>query len=272
MRIAGVIGDPVEHSLSPVMHNAAFAAVGIDARYELWQTALDDLPSRVHTLRADQVLGANVTVPHKKAVMPHLDDNSETARLIGAVNTVISRDGQLFGDNTDAYGFRRSIELAYPEFSLGNAMVLGAGGASRAVIVALQQMNAASITIANRTTSRAEALAEEFNIRAIAWDSVVEEAFPAADILVNATTLGWHDEVPIPLESLDWLADGTLVVDLTYRDTPILRGARARGLRALDGLGMLVHQGARSFELWTGAEAPVGVMHEAVLREQARRA
>lgn len=272
MRIAGVIGDPVGHSLSPVMHNAAFEALGIDARYELWQTSLDELPARVNSLRREGVLGANVTVPHKGAVMPHLDDVSETARLIGAVNTIISRDGRLSGDNTDAYGFRRSIELAYPDAAVGHAVILGAGGASRAVVVALRQMNVASITIANRTASRADALAEEFGIRALRWDAVVEEAFPDAGILVNATALGWHDEFPIPLESLRRLPEGALVVDLTYRETPILREARSRGLRALDGLGMLVHQGARSFELWTGQEAPVLVMQDAVLREQARRA
>jgi shikimate dehydrogenase len=271
MRIAGVIGDPVGHSLSPVMHNAAFEALGIDARYELWQTSLDELPARVDSLRREGVLGANVTVPHKGAVMPHLDDVSETARLIGAVNTIVSRDGRLSGDNTDAYGFRRSIELAYPD-AVGHAVILGAGGASRAVVVALRQMNVASITIANRTASRAEALAEEFGIRVLRWDAVVEEAFPDAGIVVNATALGWHDEVPIPLESLRRLPEGALVVDLTYRETPILREARSRGLRALDGLGMLVHQGARSFELWTGQEAPVDVMQDAVVREQARRA
>lgn len=272
MRRAGVIGEPVEHSLSPAMHNAAFAALGIDARYDLWGTALADLPARIATLRAPDVLGANVTVPHKQAVMPLLDETSETARRIGAVNTIIPQGDRLRGDNTDAVGFRRSIEAAWPRRRIARAVILGAGGASRAVIVALQEMGVETITISNRTPAKATALAGEFGIASETWDEVAVAAFPAADILVNATALGWHGEMPIPVAALDRLPAGSLVMDLTYRQTPLLRAAGGRGLDVLDGLGMLVHQGARSFELWTGAEAPVDLMREAVLAEQARRA
>lgn len=272
MRVAGVIGDPVEHSLSPFMHNAAFDALGIDARYELWGTSLDDLPARVASLREPEVLGANVTVPHKQAVMPLLDEVSETARLIGAVNTIVPADGRLLGDNTDAYGFRRSIELAYQGLEPRHAVVLGAGGASRAVVVALTQMGLGTVVIANRTPERAQALAGELGVESIGWERVADEAFPVADVVVNATSLGWHDEMPIAEDALSRLRDGALVMDLTYRETPLLRAASARGLRTLDGLGMLVHQGARSFGLWTGHEAPVDVMQAAVVAEQARRA
>lgn len=272
MRRAGVIGDPVEHSLSPVMHNAAFAALGIDARYEPWSTALADLPARIASLRDADMLGANVTVPHKQAVMPLLDEVSEIARRIGAVNTIIPQGERLRGDNTDAYGFRRSVELAQSGRGMARAVILGAGGASRGVIVALQEMGVREITIANRTPAKAAALAGEFGIANVTWAGVAEAAFPTADILVNATALGWHDEMPVPEASLDRLPAGTLVMDLTYRQTPLLRAAEARGLRILDGLGMLIHQGARAFELWTGVEAPVDLMREAVLAEQARRA
>lgn len=272
MRLAGVIGDPVEHSLSPCMHNAAFAELGIDATYELWPTALENLPARIASLRDPAVLGANVTVPHKQAVMPMIDAISETARQIGAVNTIVRRDGRLFGDNTDAYGFRRSIEIAYSEMRLKGAVVLGAGGASRAVIVALQDMGLSSIVIANRTPERATSLAKELGVATASWDRVADEQFPHIDLLVNATSLGWHDELPIEVDTLARLPERALVLDLTYRETPLLRAAGARGLRTLDGLGMLVHQGARAFELWTGRGAPVEIMQAAVVAEQARRA
>lgn len=272
MRRAGVIGDPVEHSLSPVMHNAAMRALGIDGRYELWGTTLADLPDRIASLRAPDILGANVTVPHKQAVMPLLDGISDEASRIGAVNTIIPDGTRLLGDNTDAYGFRRTVELASPERQIRQAVILGAGGAARAVIVALQEMGVSVITLANRTPEKADALAAEFGIDSVAWSDVADAAFQDADILVNATALGWHDEMPVPEASLDRLPPDTLVMDLTYRQTPLLRAADARGRRTLDGLGMLIHQGARALELWTGVAVPVEILREAVLAEQARRA
>ncbi len=271
MRRAGVIGDPVEHSLSPVMHNAAMRDLGIDARYELWGTALADLPDRVGSLRMPDILGANVTVPHKQAVMALIDEISETARRIGAVNTIIPVGGRLLGENTDAYGFRRSVELASADRLIERAVILGAGGASRAVIVALQEMGAREITLANRTAEKASALAAEFGIASVAWSDVAAAAFPTTDILVNATALGWHDEMPVPAATLEKLPEKALVMDLTYRHTPLLRAAETCGLQTLDGLGMLIHQGARALELWTGMRAPVDVMREAVIAEQARR-
>jgi shikimate dehydrogenase len=217
-------------------------------------------------------MGANVTVPHKQVVVPLLDEVSETARQIGAVNTIVCEDDRLGGDNTDAYGFQRSLELAHPDLATGTAVILGAGGASRAVIVALRQMGFRSIRIANRTPGRAHALAGEFGIETVPWERVVVDAFPDADLLVNATSLGWHDEFPVPGDALGALPERAVVMDLTYRETPLLRAASERGLRTLDGLGMLVHQGARAFELWTRRSAPVDVMQAAVVAEQARRA
>jgi shikimate dehydrogenase len=272
MRHAGLIGDPVAHSLSPIMHNAAFRALGIDASYELWQTDAGNIDARIARVRLEDVLGANVTVPHKQAVMARMDEVSDTARQIGAVNTIVKTGAGLRGDNTDAFGFRRSIEMAYPDLSPKRAIVLGAGGASRAVIVALQEMRLEHIVLSNRTEARAQSLGAEFGVEVIPWDSVAERAFPGADLVVNATALGWHDEMPIDETALDRLPEGALVMDLTYRETPLLRAAKGRGHHALDGLGMLIHQGARSFELWLGQEAPVEVMRDAVLAEQARRA
>lgn len=275
---AGLIGEPVGHSLSRVMHNAAFAHLGIDADYELWETPLAELPARVGALHQPGMLGANVTVPHKQAVMPLVDELSEVARRVGAVNTIIPRVGLVVGDNTDAYGFARSLDDAIASRVPERAVVVGAGGASRAVLVALQDAGVAEIVLVNRTRARSEELASDLAapglvpIRVGELDALATMA-ANADVLVNATSVGWHgDELPFSADILDELSPGAVVVDLTYRETSILRLARERGLAILDGLPMLIHQGARSFELWTGQDAPVAVMQEAVVSEQARRA
>lgn len=255
----GLIGNPVEHSRSPRMHNAAFSALGMDANYELWQTNAEDVGDRVATLRNGDIRGANVTVPHKEAVMPFLDDISETARRIGAVNTIIPRGEKLIGDNTDAYGFRASIEERFGQIAPQRAIVLGAGGASRAIVVALQDMGASEVLIANRTLAKAEKLAEELEATPLSWELLAEE-LTTTDVLVNATALGWHDEVVLNQELVAKLPSNALVMDLTYRNTPLLQSAHSLGLRSLDGLGMLIHQGVRSFELWFDVTPPLDVM------------
>ncbi len=278
MKRAALIGDPVEHSLSPVMHNAAFAALGIDAMYELWPTFLGELPARIRSLRRVDILGANVTIPHKQAVMPLCDELSETARRIGAVNTLILRDDRITGDNTDAYGFARTLDAVCAGSPLGGALILGAGGAARAVAVALIDAGVTSVTIANRTRPRADALVDALRgagasgIGVIEWHDIPRTARDAA-LLVNATSIGWHgEEMPVSRAAIDALDTASIVIDLTYRETALLRSVRERGIVATDGLPMLIHQGARSLELWTGEQPPVEVMTRAVLDEQARRA
>lgn len=277
MLVSGLIGDPVEHSLSPFMHNAAFQALGIDARYELWQTSLDDLPARVHSLRDVGILGANVTVPHKRAVMPLIDDVSETALRIGSVNTLIPRDGRLLGENTDAYGFGRSLREVTDGSAPRSALVVGAGGASRAVLVSLQEAGVADIRLVNRTLGRAEALAAELTVPgsptivAEPWHRLGELA-PRAHLVVNATSIGWHgDDLPFEAAIIDAFPGDAVVIDLTYRQTALLRLASGRRLRAVNGLPMLMYQGARSFELWTGQPAPLDVMTQAVREAYASR-
>lgn len=255
----GLIGNPVEHSRSPRMHKAAFAALCMDAHYELWHTEADDVEARVASIRQAGIAGANVTVPHKEAVIPFLDEISETARRIGAVNTIIPRGDQLVGDNTDAYGFRASIEERFGEVAPTRAIVLGAGGASRAIIVALQEMGASVVLISNRTMAKAENLADELAATPLVWESLANE-LPTADVLVNATALGWHDEVVLEHEMVALLPPQALVMDLTYRHTPLLQSAESLGLRYLDGLGMLIQQGVRSFELWFDVTPPLDVM------------
>jgi shikimate dehydrogenase len=258
MRV-GLIGNPVEHSRSPRMHNAAFAALGMPHTYELWHTGADEVGERVAGIRAADIAGANVTVPHKEAVIPYLDEISPAAQRIGAVNTIIPQGDRLVGDNTDAYGFRASIEERYGKIMPKRAVVLGAGGASRAVIVALQEMGASEVLVANRTLDRAVDLAGELNASPLAWQDLPDE-LGSTDVLVNATALGWHDEVVLESDLVAKLPMNALVMDLTYRHTPLLQSAQMHNLRGLDGLGMLIHQGVRSFELWFGITPPLDVM------------
>lgn len=277
MRV-GVIGDPVAHSLSPAIQQPALDALGVDARYERWHTAAADLPARLAGLRAADALGANVTVPHKLAVMPLLDEVSPLARRAGAVNTVVNvdRSGRLLGENTDVHGFAAALAEVCPEPTGRRALLLGAGGAARAVVLALQGFGVAEIVIANRDPARAARIAADLSpipLRLLpAGDAAIAGALPAITLLVNATSLGWHPgETPLPLDLLPTLPADCLVIDLTYRDTDLLLAARARALATLDGLPMLVHQGARALELWTGRPAPLAIMLDAARRARQER-
>lgn len=273
MKRVGVIGDPVAHSLSPVFQQAAFDALEIPARYERWHTTQHDLADRIEQLRSAEYLGANVTVPHKIAVATMVDTISETARRIGAVNTVINESGFLRGDNTDLYGFQRALIGARPAVERDRVLVIGAGGAARAVVAAVSEIGVAGLTIANRSPERAEAMLEDLDIHGVAvipltdWD--LSAAIRDHSVIVNATSIGWNDDQHVvPPELMETVDPAGLVVDLTYRDTPFLKCARAEGIAILDGLPMLVYQGARSFELWTGLDAPIEIMIAAA--EQAR--
>jgi shikimate dehydrogenase len=271
----GVIGDPVAHSISPAMQQPALNALGIAATYERWHTSLAELPQRIAELRMPDVLGANVTVPHKQAVIPMLDQVSALAQRAGAVNTIINRNGTLFGDNTDVHGFATTLLETDPSAGKRRALILGAGGAARGVILALSSLGVTRIAVANRNRSTSGQLAADLAPIQLHLVDMAEldRALAEADLLVNATSLGWHrGESPIPLERLMQLPAGSLVGDLTYRDTDLLIEARACGLATFDGLGMLVHQGARAFELWTGRLAPVDIMMRAALKAREPRA
>lgn len=267
----GIIGDPVEHSISPAMQQPALDALGLAVRYERWHTTLADLPGRIESLRADDVMGANVTVPHKQAVIAMLDEISPLAKAAGAVNTIVNRGGRLFGDNTDVYGFKTSLLEAIPDAASRNAVILGAGGASRAVVLALHEIGVSKLTIVNRSRERAEQLITDLHSDAIVVTSP-DDVLADAGILINATSLGWHrNELPIDAALLERLPPGALVVDLTYRDTDLIDAARAIGLPTLDGLGMLVHQGVLAFERFTGQPAPIEVMWSAARAARAPR-
>jgi shikimate dehydrogenase len=230
-----LLGDPVAHSRSPAIHARAFQLLGVDAVYA--PCRVTDVPAAVRALRALGVAGANVTVPHKQAVIASLDRLDEAAKRIGAVSCIVNREGVLVGHNTDREGLLRALG----KFS-GEAVVLGAGGSARAVVDALRPR----VSIVNRTRSRAEHLAREMGA------SVgTEEVATRADLIVNCTTVGMNgEEMPVDPKSLR----GT-VVDLAYTargETALVRAARARGLRAIDGLEVLVHQAIASLEIWLG--------------------
>ena len=274
-RKAGIIGHPVAHSLSPVFQAAAFAHCGLDVSYERWDTPSAELAGRVASLRETAVLGANVTVPHKEAVIPLLDELGGQSARMGAVNTIVNRDGRLFGFNTDGPGFVAALRNEASFEPLGKKVLLvGAGGAARGIAFALAEARAGEVAVSNRTGGRAEAVAREIGrpVSSVPWDSPVG----GYDCVVNCTSVGMHggpDPDGVPFE-VDGAKPACLVVDIVYapEETPLLRSAHAAGLATLGGLPMLIYQGALAFEHWTGIPAPVDVMFQAARSELARRA
>ncbi len=273
-RIVGVIGDPVEHSRSPQMHNAAFAKAGLDYVYVPFHVRPKDLAAAIAGFKAINVVGINVTLPHKQAVISHLTSISREAELIGAVNTLTFTDEGIHGDNTDAPGVLRALEengnMSVPVGE--NVVVLGAGGAARAVVVALALAGVASITIANRTVERAVALAEEMgqktgiSMQGLGLaDAQLPVAVRESMLLINTATVSMDATHPL-LISADWLQPNTIVYDIVYTPpvTPLMRAAAARGCETLGGIGMLVHQGAIAFEKWTGIAPCTETMHQAL--------
>ena len=275
-KIVALLGDPVAHSRSPAMQNAAFAALGIDARYELWHTPAAALAERIAALRGEGVLGANVTLPHKAAVIPLLDALEPEAARIGAVNTIYKRpDGALVGANTDAPALIAALRDEAGYAARGQpALVLGASGAARAAAFALLDAGVSQLTLVNRTLANAELLLadvlEHYDdappLLALAPDDLaLPNALADAALIINATSLGWHGDAT-PLDAA-LIPPGALVYDMVYRPTRLLHDAQARGARALGGLGMLARQGALAFERWTDKAAPLEVM-EAALRDE----
>jgi shikimate dehydrogenase len=270
--LAGLIGDPVAHSRSPALHNAAFSQLGLRARYELWPTPAADLAARVESLRAPHILGANVTLPHKIAVLDLLDRLDPAVEVIGAANTIIREaDGSLTGANTDAPAFLASLREEGGYDPAGQSVViLGASGAARAAAVALIGAGVARLAVANRTRARAEELLGDLlaadadpQLFALAPDDArLPELLAESSLIVNATSLGWHgDESPL---AAALIPRGALVFDMVYRPTQLLRDAATRGARALDGAGMLARQAALAFERWTGQAAPLDTMRAAL--------
>ncbi len=275
MQYAGVISAPGKKSLSPVFQQAAFDHLGIAVKYEHWPTPADGLETRVAGLHAPDVLGVNVTIPHKEACLPLMDDLDPLVSRVGALNTILNVGGTLRGYNTDVEGFLRALQDAFFEPRGCTAVIAGAGGAARAVVVALAEAGAARIAVVNRTLERAERLVSDLSaavkpsqlVAALDSRESWEKAAAEAGLLVNCTSLGTagtpeEDRSPMPS---DLIRSQTLVYDLVYQpaDTRLIRDAREAGARTIGGLPMLIYQGAASFKLWTGRDAPVDIMFEA---------
>ena len=274
--LVGLIGWPVEHSVSPAMHNAAFESMGLSWHYALLPTPPDRVEVALADLRARGYRGANVTVPHKQAVMPYLDAMDVAAHTIGAVNTIIVQGDKLIGHNTDAGGFVNALRDAGFEPSGRHALVLGAGGASRAVVYALAQTGCA-VTIHNRTESRAAQLSRRIQDAAphahVTWvparTRLADLPLADYDLLVNTTSVGmWPDTDASPWPETLPVPGHWTVYDLVYNpaETRLMAQASVAGATTIGGLGMLVHQGALAFELWTGQTPPTGVMRAAAER------
>lgn len=283
MRQVGIIGFPVAHSLSPRMQQAAFDACGIAARYALWETAPADLPTRIASLRAPEMLGANVTIPHKTAALESIDACDPLAAKVGAINTIVNRDGRLMGYNTDVGGLMQALAANQdqPFQCQGKgAIILGTGGAARAAAVGLLEGGVAELTLLGRNQARlasfmhqlqasadAHAVSSSAILHAATLNSHEANLFLArADVLINATSVGLHEADKHVLIDIDCVSPGALVMDMIFNPpmTPLLRAAQARGCAVMNGLSMLLYQGALAFELWTGQAAPLEVMQQAL--------
>jgi len=262
-RLAGVLGHPIEHSLSPVLHNAAFAEVGLDWAYVAFDVLDGACPAAVAGIRALGIQGLSVTMPHKRSVALVCDELSPTATALGAANTVVRRGDRLVGDATDGPGFLASLRAAGHDPAGSTCLVLGSGGAAAAVVHALAGAGAAGVgVLARRRHAAAEVAALAGPVGGLARAADLAHA----DLVVNATSVGMNDTagagaVPFDLD-VSLLGPGQVVADLVYNPlrTPLLVAAEAAGAIPVDGLGMLVHQAALAFELWTGVGAPLGVM------------
>ncbi|MDO5621641.1 MAG: shikimate dehydrogenase [Paracoccus sp. (in: a-proteobacteria)] len=260
--LAGVIGWPVAHSRSPVLHQHWLDRYNIPGHYVPLPIQHDHLAEVLHAMPRMGFVGANVTIPHKEAVLALADIVTDRAALIGAANTLIFRpDGKIHADNTDGYGFIANIRQMAPGWipELGPTALIGAGGAARAVVASLLEAGVTELRIANRTRVRAEQIKAEFGARVVVYDwAQVGNMMEGATTVVNATSMGMTGKPPLRVP-MDALAPGTLVTDLVYTplDTPFLLEARARGCEIVDGLGMLLHQAAPGFERWFGTRPEV---------------
>ena len=269
-----LVGYPLGHSVSPRFQQAAFDYYQLDTRYETWEVREEHLKATASRLRRAEMLGANVTIPYKERMVDLLDVVDEEAMSIGSVNTVVVREGRLSGHNTDSGGFLTALRQdAGFDPSDKTAVILGAGGAARAVVFALLRQGARRVDIVNRTVDRARELAAAAErvfpgceVVPLPWTGLTREAISGSDLLVNCTSVGMKYTALEGLSPLpgDLIPERALVYDLVYNpvETPLLAAARQAGAKTVGGLSMLVYQGAASFQLWTAKEAPLEVMFQ----------
>ena len=272
-KIVGVIGDPVEHSCSPQMHNAAFAAVGLDFVYVPFHVRPKELGAAIEGFKACSIIGVNVTVPYKQRVISFLDQISQEVTLIGAANTLVFEQGKITGENTDASGFLQAMK--HDGFDVprnGSAVVIGAGGSARAITVALARANLQSIVITNRTTSKAVALAADLSDKTGVKisgmglnDAKLPDTVSTSQLIVNTASASMDVSHPLLIRP-EWLTPQSIVYDIIYTppETRLLKAASKRGCHTVGGIGMLVYQGAIAFEKWTRVPPPIEVMWRAL--------
>ena len=268
-QIYGLIGDPVEHSFSPPMMNAAFTYMNLDARYLVFQVKIKEVSEAIAGIRALNFAGVNVTVPHKMSVIPYLDEISPLAKKIGAVNTISNVKGHLKGTNTDFSGFIRSLKTLNFSPKKKTIALLGSGGSARALVAGLADAGALRVMLHNRTAERAEKLVTEFSryfpltqLEAVSLQTIHETPL---DLLVNTTTVGmFSSDLPLNLKQCRKI---NLLADIIYRpsQTPLLKQAKELGINAVNGIDMLLYQGCDAFTFWTGKQAPEEVMRSQLL-------
>jgi shikimate dehydrogenase len=270
MKCYGVIGNPIGHSLSPAMHNSQFNTFGIEAIYLPFHVNEEGLRNAIDGMRGLKIRGMSVTIPHKESIIKHLDEIDEEASKIGAVNTIINENNKLIGTNTDGKGFISSV-IDYG-FSLKDkkVLIIGAGGASRAIIYRLSLSGVSSITVANRTTSRAKELLSEIGIdcrTTVISLNDVSEIIDEFDLVVNTTSVGMSPNISEIPFTFDKVKKGSHFIDIIYNpyETKFLNRASTLGATVQNGIGMFVHQGAIAFELWTGKKADIKLMEKVVV-------
>lgn len=261
-KITGIFGDPIEHTLSPLMHNAAFRELGLDYCYVPFLVKREKLKEAVEAIEALNIKGVNITLPHKEAVMSYLDEISEEAEYIGAVNTILNKEGKLKGFNTDAYGFIKSLKEEKVSIKDRSVLLLGAGGAAKAIAYGILK-EGGRIYIFNRTTSKAYKLRDSF--KSIGKIEVIEQIeqrlMEKIHIIINATSLGLKKDDPLPID-LVFLKKEHTYCDIVYPNTFLMKEAEKIGCKVIGGFGMLLWQAVKAFEIWTSHPAPVDVMRK----------
>ena len=272
-RVYGVIGDPIEHSLSPAMHNAAFNHLKLDCVFLAFRVKAAELEDAVRGMRGLGIHGLNVTMPHKDAVTKYLDEVDATVKFLGSVNTILNDDGRLLGFNTDGVGALRALRDNGVDLNGKKLLLLGAGGAAKAIAHAFAK-EVEELYILNRASEKAKDLAEALSRalgRKVVGDalspSAVQRNLRDADVLINATSAGMHPNINQSLVAPQWLKPDLTVMDIVYNplETKLAKDAKAAGARVVSGVEMLLYQGAASFEIWTGLSAPIELMRRAAL-------
>jgi shikimate dehydrogenase len=263
-KVTGIFGYPIEHTLSPLMHNSAFETLGLDICYVAFSVSSEALPDSVNAIRSLNLLGVNITVPHKEKVLPLLDKVNEEAAFIGAVNTITNTDGTLTGYNTDGRGFISSLSEEGISIDEKDIVIIGAGGACRAISYYVSE-KASKLSLYDIDKPKAEKLAADLEkIRKNVFLIQRIEDVGKPDMIINATPLGLKPDDPLPLNP-DFITPDMTICDLVYKSTNFLQEAVKRGAKTLDGSGMLLWQGVLAFELWTGVKPPVDVMRQVLL-------